>query len=76
MGDAYATSRLTPTTVGGRRDVAKRRIRDSWTKSRAERAARTTVAERAAHWTKGEVRANARILPASEASDFVQRLRV
>ena len=41
-------------------------------RERSERQ-RTTVEERAAHWPKGEVRANARILPASGASDFGQR---
>src|SRR3989338_565486 len=68
-GGAYATVPRPPTAVGGDGISHKR----SWPMSRAERAAADNCAVRAARWPKGDVRANARISPASPASDFGQR---
>ena len=68
-GRGYATVPRPPTAVGGDGISHKR----SWPMSRAERAAADNCAVRAARWPKGDVRANARISPASPASDFGQR---
>ena len=71
-GGAYATVPRPPTAVGGDGISHKR----CWPMSRAERAAADNCAVRAARWPKGDVRANARISPASPASDFGQRPRI